>query len=103
MWQMSQFSVQMMGMTPVIISGPFAYHFGLSARLLKSFYKRRMEPMSATMITTPLFAEPLRGLVALQRTSVETARDGLEMLAWTDGALYHAWRLGESLRVAAGR
>jgi hypothetical protein len=33
----------------------------LSARLLKSFYKRRMEPMSATMITTPLFAEPLRG------------------------------------------
>ena len=103
MWQMSQFSVQMMDMTPVIISGPFAYHFGLSARLLKSFYKRRMEPMSATMITTPLFAEPLRGLVALQRTSVETARDGLEMLAWADGALYHAWRLGELLRVAAGR
>jgi phosphate:Na+ symporter len=41
--------------------------------------------------------------VALQRTSVETARDGLEMLAWAAGALYHAWRLVESLRVAAGR
>ena len=41
--------------------------------------------------------------VALQRTSVETARDGLEMLAWADSALYHAWRLVESLRVAAGR
>jgi hypothetical protein len=37
--------------------GAVAYHFGLSARLLKSFYKRRMEPMSATMITTPLFAD----------------------------------------------
>jgi phosphate:Na+ symporter len=41
--------------------------------------------------------------VALQRTSVETARDGLEMLAWADSVLYHAWRLVESLRVTAGR
>jgi hypothetical protein len=24
------------------------------------------------------------------------------MLAWADGALYHAWRLAESLRIAAG-
>jgi phosphate:Na+ symporter len=41
--------------------------------------------------------------VALQRTPAEMARNGLEMLAWADGALYHAWRLFESLRIAAGR
>jgi len=40
--------------------------------------------------------------VALQRTSAETARNGLELLAWADAALYHAWRLAESLRIAAG-
>src|SRR5271169_3026576 len=41
--------------------------------------------------------------VALQRTSAETARNALEMLTWADSALYHAWRLAESLRIAAGR
>jgi phosphate:Na+ symporter len=41
--------------------------------------------------------------VALQRTPAETARNGLEMLAWADSAFYHAWRLAESLRIAAGR
>src|SRR5271163_3643836 len=41
--------------------------------------------------------------VALQRTPAETARNVLEMLAWANGALYHAWRLAESLRIAAGR
>src|SRR5208282_4222946 len=41
--------------------------------------------------------------VALQRTPAETARNVLEMLAWADSALYHAWRLAESLRIAAGR
>jgi phosphate:Na+ symporter len=40
--------------------------------------------------------------VALQRTPAETARSRLEMLAWADGALYHAWRLAESLRIASG-
>ena len=40
--------------------------------------------------------------VALQRIPAATARDGLDILAWADGALYHAWRLAESLRVAAG-
>ena len=40
--------------------------------------------------------------VALQRIPAATAREGLDMLAWADGALYHAWRLAESLRVAAG-
>jgi phosphate:Na+ symporter len=39
--------------------------------------------------------------VALQRIPAETARSGLEMLAWADGALYHGWRLAESLRIAA--
>jgi len=38
----------------------------------------------------------------LQRIPAATARDGLDILAWADGALYHAWRLAESLRVAAG-
>jgi phosphate:Na+ symporter len=40
--------------------------------------------------------------VALQRIPAQTARNGLEMLSWADGALYHAWRLAESLRIAAG-
>ena len=40
--------------------------------------------------------------VALQRISAEMARNDLELLAWADGALYHAWRLAESLRIAAG-
>ena len=40
--------------------------------------------------------------VALQRTSAETARSGLELLGWAEGAFYHAWRLAESLRIASG-
>jgi phosphate:Na+ symporter len=40
--------------------------------------------------------------VALQRTPTATARAALEMLGWADGALYHAWRLAESLRIASG-
>jgi phosphate:Na+ symporter len=40
--------------------------------------------------------------VALQRTPPETARTGLELLGWADGAFYHAWRLAESLRIASG-
>jgi phosphate:Na+ symporter len=40
--------------------------------------------------------------VALQRMPIATARTGLETLAWADGALYHAWRLAESLRIASG-
>ena len=40
--------------------------------------------------------------VALQRTAAETARSGLELLGWADGAFYHAWRLAESLRIASG-
>jgi len=46
--------------------------------------------------------DKLLGDVALQRISAETARSGLEMLSWADGALYHAWRLAESLRIASG-
>jgi phosphate:Na+ symporter len=41
--------------------------------------------------------------VALQRTPPATARSGLDALLWADGAFYHAWRLIESLRIAAGR
>jgi len=41
--------------------------------------------------------------VALQRTPTATARSGLDALVWADGALYHAWRLVESLRLASGR
>jgi phosphate:Na+ symporter len=40
--------------------------------------------------------------VALQRMPVATARAGLDTLAWADAALYHTWRLAESLRIAAG-
>ena len=41
--------------------------------------------------------------VALQRRSADTARNGLDILAWADGAFYHTWRLAESLRNASGR
>jgi hypothetical protein len=40
--------------------------------------------------------------VALQRTPSATARAALEALVWADGALYHTWRLAESLRMASG-
>ena len=40
--------------------------------------------------------------VALQRTTALTARANLDALLWADGALYHAWRLAESLRIASG-
>jgi phosphate:Na+ symporter len=41
--------------------------------------------------------------IALQRMAAGTARSGLDMLGWADGALYHAWRLAESLRIASGK
>jgi phosphate:Na+ symporter len=41
--------------------------------------------------------------VALQRTPATTARAGLDTLAWANGAVYHAWRLAESLRIASGK
>jgi phosphate:Na+ symporter len=41
--------------------------------------------------------------VALQRLPAATARAILETFAWADGALYHAWRLAESLRIASGK
>jgi hypothetical protein len=41
--------------------------------------------------------------IALQRMPAVTARNGLDMLGWADGALYRAWRLAESLRIASGK
>ncbi len=41
--------------------------------------------------------------VALQRMPSATARAGIDMLAWANAALYHAWRLAESLRIASGK
>jgi phosphate:Na+ symporter len=40
--------------------------------------------------------------VALQRLPSAAARAGLDTLAWGDAALYHAWRLAESIRIASG-
>jgi phosphate:Na+ symporter len=40
--------------------------------------------------------------VALQRLPSAAARAGLDTLGWADGALYHAWHLAESLRIASG-
>ncbi len=40
--------------------------------------------------------------VALQRTPATTAHAALDALVWADGALYHAWRLADSLRIASG-
>lgn len=39
--------------------------------------------------------------IALQRTTATTARGSLDALVWADTALYHSWRLAESLRIAA--
>jgi phosphate:Na+ symporter len=41
--------------------------------------------------------------VALQRTPAAAARAGLDALTWSDGALYHAWRLTESLELASSK
>jgi phosphate:Na+ symporter len=41
--------------------------------------------------------------VALQQMPAETARNALDMLGWADAALYHAWRLAESLKIASGK
>src|SRR5262249_27974 len=41
--------------------------------------------------------------VALQRAPTATVRAGLDTLAWANGAMYHAWRLAESLRIASGK
>ena len=40
--------------------------------------------------------------IALQRIPAATARAAVETLMWADRALYHAWRLAESLRIASG-
>jgi phosphate:Na+ symporter len=37
------------------------------------------------------------------RAAAATARASLDALVWADGALYHAWRLAESLRIASGK
>src|SRR5262249_18388381 len=41
--------------------------------------------------------------LGLQRTAAAAPRPVLATLAWADSALYHAWRLAESLRIASGR
>jgi phosphate:Na+ symporter len=41
--------------------------------------------------------------VALQRMPTANARAALETLVWADLALYRAWRLAESLRIASGK
>jgi phosphate:Na+ symporter len=41
--------------------------------------------------------------VALQRTPSAAAHASLDTLAWANGALYHAWHLAESLRIASGQ
>ena len=46
--------------------------------------------------------EKLLEEVALQRTPAAAARGCLDTLAWANTALYHAWRLTESLRIASG-
>jgi phosphate:Na+ symporter len=47
--------------------------------------------------------EQLLADVALQRAPAATARAGLDTLTWANGAVYHAWRLAESLRIASGK
>jgi phosphate:Na+ symporter len=41
--------------------------------------------------------------VALQRTPAAAARAGLDTLTWTGAAVYHAWRLAESLEIASSK
>src|SRR5262249_15112335 len=47
--------------------------------------------------------EKLLADVALRRVPAATARAALDTLAWVNGAVYHAWRLAESLRIASGK
>jgi phosphate:Na+ symporter len=41
--------------------------------------------------------------LALQRTPTTTVRASLDTLAWANSALYHTWRLAESLKAASGK
>src|SRR5262249_45605033 len=47
--------------------------------------------------------EQLLEAIALHRAKAAAARADLDALVWADRALYHAWRLIESLRVASGQ
>jgi phosphate:Na+ symporter len=47
--------------------------------------------------------EDILEAIALQRTPTAAARAALDTLAWADFALYHSWRLAESLRIASCR
>jgi phosphate:Na+ symporter len=47
--------------------------------------------------------EKLLADVALQRTPAATARAGLDALAWANRAVFHAWHLADSLRIASGK
>lgn len=40
--------------------------------------------------------------LAHQRNPAATVRAALDLLAWADSALYHCWRLADSLRIASG-
>jgi phosphate:Na+ symporter len=91
--------------------------FGEGARVLAAWVDAAKDPEAATR---PVLAEAMGDAskwladerktgrdkmlqdVALQRMPAETARSGLDMLDWANGALYHAWRLAESLRIASG-
>ena len=44
--------------------------------------------------------ERLLGDIALRRTPAATAWAALDALTWADGAIYHAWRLADSLQTA---
>ncbi len=41
--------------------------------------------------------------IALHRITMDTARAGIDELKWTQDTLHHAWRLADSLRIAADR
>jgi phosphate:Na+ symporter len=91
--------------------------FGEGARALAAWLDAAKDPEAATR---PELSEAMedasKGLagerrtgrdrmlqdVALQRMPAETARSGLDLLAWAGDALHHAWRLAESLRIASG-
>ncbi len=68
----------------------------------RSIFKAVEEASKQLAAERKIGREKLLEDAALQRTPSATARGGLDTLVWADGALYHTWRLADSLRAASG-
>jgi phosphate:Na+ symporter len=108
---------ELMYIPPNSIDGPAKAAFQAAVRALAAWLEATKDPeaqpaaavfQAVEAASKQLSAERKTGReriledVALQRMPSATARADLDTLTWANTALYHAWRLAESLRVASG-